>query len=176
MRGEKINARLETMHSVPTVTCAVLTGAFCLLYLAFFIVQAGYLFGAFSRTLPEGFIVSEYARQGFFELCKVMAVNFTLLWLLLRFAGERLQESRLLKGMSLVLLLESLLFAVVAFSKLVLYIDCFGFTPKRLLSAWLVVVLAFGTLCGLYSLFTKKKSFSAWLYFAAATLVLISFY
>ena len=176
MRGEKISARLETMHRVPSVTCAVLTGAFCLLYLAFFIVQAGYLFGAFSRTLPEGFIVSEYARQGFFELCKVMAVNFTVFWLMLRFASARLQESSLLKTVCLILLLESLLFAAVAFSKLFLYIDCFGFTPKRLLSAWLVVVLACGTLCSGYSLLTGKKSFSFWLYFSAGSLVLVSLY
>ena len=71
------------------------------------------------------------------------------------------------------LLIESMLFAVVALSKLVLYIDCFGFTPKRLQSTWLVCVLLFGSACALYTHLTGKKSMRVWMIFGAVTLSLL---
>lgn len=172
-RGSRLKTWLATLRRVPAPVFAVLMAAFALLYLAFFILQAHYLFGAFTRTLPEGFVVAEYARQGFFELCRVMAVNFALLWLTARLPERPLQEQTLLRALAAVLLGESLLFAVIAASKLGLYIDCFGFTPLRLQSFWLVCVLAAGCVCALTTLFTGKRSFRAWMFFGAATLSLL---
>ena len=172
-RGSRLKAWLATLRRVPAPVFAVLMAAFALLYLAFFILQARYLFGAFTRTLPEGFVVAEYARQGFFELCRVMAVNFVLLWLTARLPSLSLREQTTLRVLAAVLLGESLLFAVIAASKIGLYIDCFGFTPLRLQSMWLVCVLAAGCVCALTTLFTGKKSFRAWMFFGAATLSLL---
>ena len=169
-RGEALCRWLERLRKVPNLVWAVLTGAFCLLYLLFFAVQSRYLFGAFTRSLPEGFIVSEYARQGFFELCRVMGINFVLLWLVTRVSRRPVRENRPTLILCLILLAESLLFAVVAFSKLALYIDCFGFTPLRLQSTWLVCVLFAGCLAALWTLLTGKKSFRAWLMFSALSL------
>ncbi len=175
-RGERLCRGLERLRRVPNALWTGLTGAFCLLYLVFFAVQGRYLFGAFTRTLPEGFIVSEYARQGFFELCKVMGLNFALLWLVTRLSRGPVRENRAALLLCLVLLGESLLFAAVAFSKLALYIDCFGFTPKRLQSSWLVCVLAAGCLAAGRTLLTGKKSFRGWLVFSAVSLSLLCLY
>ena len=169
-RGRGLCARVESLRRVPNVVWTVLTGAFVLLYLVFFVLQGRYLFGAFTRSLPEGFIVSEYARQGFFELCRVMGINFVLLWLVARVSRRPVRENRPTLILCLILLAESLLFAVVAFSKLALYIDCFGFTPLRLQSTWLVCVLFAGCLAALWTLLTGKKSFRAWLMFSALSL------
>ena len=169
-RGEELCRWLESLRKVPNLVWTLLTGAFCLLYLLFFAVQSRYLFGAFTRSLPEGFIVSEYARQGFFELCRVMGINFVLLWLVTRVSRRPVRENRPTLILCLILLAESLLFAVVAFSKLALYIDCFGFTPLRLQSTWLVCVLFAGCLAALWTLLTGKKSFRAWLMFSALSL------
>ena len=175
-RGGRLCAALERLRRVPCGVWCALVGVFCLFYAVFFAVQFRYLFGAFTRTLPEGFIVSQYAREGFFELCKVMTVNFVLLWLAVRSARDRLQEKRVLLVLALVLLAESLLFAVVAASKLVLYIDCFGFTPKRLLSSWLVCVLACGCVCAGIRLLREKRTFRVWLFFSAVTAALLTLY
>ena len=175
-RGYRLKAWLATLRKVPSPVFAVLMAVFALLYLAFFILQGRYLFGAFTRTLPEGFVVAEYARQGFFELCRVMAVNFALLWLASRLPERPLREHTLLRACALALLIESLLFAVVAASKIALYIDCFGFTPLRLQSMWLVCVLFAGCVAALYSLLTGKKSFRAWMIFGAASLSLLCLY
>ena len=169
-RGQRLSAWVLRLRKVPNLAWSLLTAAFCLLYLLFFVIQGRYLFGAFTRTLPEGFIVSHYARRGFFELCWVMAVNFALLWLITRASRTPVRENRLSLAVCLILLVESLLFAVVAFSKLALYIDCFGFTPLRLQSSWLVCVLFVGCLCAGYTLLTGKKTLRPWVVFSAVTL------
>ncbi len=175
-QGEHLCSVLNSLAKVPNFVWTVLTGLFCLLYLLFFLVQTKYLFGAFTRTLPEGFIVSEYARQGFFELCKVMTINFVLLWLITRLSSGSVRKNRPEKAVCIILLAESMLFAVVAFSKLMLYISCFGFTPLRLQSSWLVCVLFFGCVCAVYSLLSGKKSFRIWMMFGAVTLALLHLY
>ena len=172
-RGSRLRYALSRLHRVPDGLWIGLTAVFVVFYLVFFAVQARYLFGAFTRSLPEGFIVSQYAREGFFELCKVMAVNFALLWLVTRSARSFAQESRPLRVLCLLLLAESLLFAVVAGSKLGLYISCFGFTPLRLESSWLVCVLAAGCVAAGLGLYGKKGVFRAWMVFGAASLALL---
>ncbi len=175
-RSRRVAEQMTALRGVPERVWLVLLSLFCLLYLTFFAVQGRYLFGAFTRTLPDGFIVSEYARQGFFELCKVMAVNFALLWLVTRSSRVEVRRQRAAWALCLVLLAESFLLAVVAFSKLALYISCFGFTPKRLQSTWLVCVLAFGTGCAAWSLTRGGKTFRVWMFFGAVTLSLLCLY
>ncbi|MBQ9685126.1 MAG: DUF4173 domain-containing protein [Oscillospiraceae bacterium] len=167
-RGADFNAKLALLHKVPSTLWTGLTVLFSLVYLLFFFVQGRYLFGAFTRTLPEGFIVSQYARQGFFELCRVMAVNFALLWLVTR--SSRGENRRAVRLACTVLIAETLLFAVVAGSKLWLYISCFGFTPLRLQSAWAVACFAAGCTAALVTLYTGKKTFRVWCVFCAVTL------
>ena len=161
---------LEKLRKVPGGFWTAVIAVFSVLYLVFFVIQGSYLFGAFSRTLPEGFIVSEYARQGFFELCRVMALNFALLWLVTRMASPETAEKRGFTWLCVLLLAESMVFAVIAFSKLALYISCFGFTPLRLQSSWLVCVLFVG--CGLwiYHLFSGRPAFRKWMIFGGVTL------
>lgn len=166
-RGMSAEAALPKLRVVPQGAWLAALGVFSAVYLVFFFVQGRYLFGAFTRTLPESFTVAQYARQGFFELCRVMAINLTLFWLVTRTAR---QESKPVRWMAAALLIESMLFAVIAISKLALYIDCFGLTPLRVQSTWLVCVLLFGCGCALYTHLTGRKSMRAWMIFGALTL------
>ena len=175
-RGEKVNAALAALRKVPMAVWTAALGVFALVYAAFFVLQAGYLFGAFTRTVPEGYTVAEYARQGFFSLCRVMAVNFALLWLVTRWGAKPVRENRGTLALSVLLLLQSLAFAIIAASKLYLYIDTFGFTPLRLQSAWLIGVLSCGTVCAIVSLLTGKRTVRLWALFSAASLTLLSLY
>ena len=180
---EKLRARgasalrvIEALRRVPETVWCVVLALFSVLYAAFFALQGSYLFGAFTRTLPEGFIVSQYAREGFFELCKVMAVNFALLWCVTRSVARPVREHKPLLILCAALLAESIVFAVIALSKLGLYIDCFGFTPLRLQSSWLVCVLFAGCVCAMVTLLTRKKTLRAWMIFGAVTLSLLHLY
>ena len=164
---------LERIRRVPAGLWIAVTGLFSALYLAFFILQGSYLFGAFTRTLPEGFVVAEYARRGFFELCKVIAVNFSVLWLVTRMADEKARENRFFLAICLVFLAESMLFAVIAFSKLALYISCFGYTPLRVQSTWLVCVLFAGCVLWTVNLLTGRKLFRLWMLLGAVSLTVL---
>lgn len=175
-RGARVNAGLQGLRRVPALVWGMALGVFALVYLTFFGLQAGYLFGAFSRRLPEGYTVAEYARQGFFSLCRVMAVNFALLWLVTRACARPVRKDKPLLALCAVLLCQSLVFAVIAASKLYLYIDCFGFTPRRLQSAWMILVLAAGAICALVSTLTGKKTMKLWMLLSAAALTLLSLY
>ena len=174
-RGGRFEASLEKLRHVPTGILAAAAAVFAAVYLAFFGLQASYLFGAFTRTVPEGYTVAEYARQGFFSLCRVMAVNFALLWLITR-TGVQQPRAQQLRILCTVLLAQSLLFAVIAASKLTLYITSYGFTPLRLQSAWLIVVLTAGCCCALYSLWSGKRTFRFWALFSGVTLALLHLY
>lgn len=171
-----VTSFLAKLRVVPNGVWVAVTAAFAAVYLLFFIVQGSYLFGAFARRLPEGFIVSRYAREGFFELCRVIAINFTLLWLVTRSASKPVRESRAAMVMCTLLLIAGALFAVISISKLCLYISCFGFTPLRLQSFWLALVMLCGCVCAVYSLWSGKKSFRVWMMFGAVTLSLLSVY
>ena len=175
-QAEAVKGFLPRLRVVPNRVWTVCMGAFGALYLLFFAVQFRYLFGAFTRTLPEGFIVSQYAREGFFELCRVMGINFSLLYLVSRSGARPIREDKAQQICCTLLLAAGMVFAVIAFSKLGLYISCFGFTPRRLQSCWLVLVLFAGSAACLYSLWSGKKSFKAWLMFAAISLALLHLY
>ena len=165
-----LESLLGQLRIVPARVWSMCLAVFITVYAVFFVMQGGYIFGAFSRTLPEGMTVAQYARQGFFELCRVMALNFMLLWLVTRMSAQPVRERRLSLALCLALLAESILFAVVALSKLALYIDCFGFTPLRLESTWLASVLLAGCVAAAYSLITGRRSCRAWMIFGAVTL------
>lgn len=175
-QANAVNGFLPRLRTVPGTVWTVCMAAFAALYFLFFAVQSSYLFGAFTRTLPEGFIVSQYAREGFFELCRVMAINFSLLYLVSRSSVRPIREDKAQKLACTLLIAAGMIFAVIAFSKLLLYISCFGFTPKRLQAGWLVLTLFAGSAACLYSLWTGKKSFKYWLMFSTVSLALLHLY
>lgn len=175
-QAEAVNGFLPRLRLVPSRVWTLCMAAFAGLYLLFFAVQFRYLFGAFTRMLPEGFIVSQYAREGFFELCRVMGINFSLLYLVSRSGAKPLREDQAQRIFCTLLLAAGMVFAVIALSKLGLYISCFGFTPKRLQSCWLALVLFAGSAACLYSLWSGKRSFRVWLMFSAVSLALLHLY
>jgi len=163
---------LGSLGHVPYALWLIVLGVFTVVYVAFFVVQGGHIFAALFGRLPEGFTASAYARQGFFELCKVMVVNFALLWLVNFTSDAKARTSAPLRISLTLLMTESILLAVTALARLILYISRFGFTPLRIQSSWLVVVLLFGCILYLVHLWTEKKTFRLWLLFSCGLLAL----
>lgn len=172
-RGSSILAGMSALRRVPSGVWTGLMAGFVLLYMVFFGIQGGYLFGAFTHTLPADFTVAQYARQGFFELCWIVGLNFTLLAAVMASGSQPLRRHKPAKIMATILLAQCMLFALIAFSKLYLYISCFGFTPLRLQSSWLVTVIAAGCLASLYGLWSGRKVSGKWLLFSAVSLALL---
>ena len=155
-RGASAETALPKLRVVPEAVWLAALGVFSALYLAFFFVQGRYLFGAFTRTLPESFTVAEYARQGFFELCRVMAINFTLFWLVTRTARR---ESKPVRWMTAALLIESMLFAVDRRAPSWRSISTASASrPSACRARGSCACSSFGSACALYTHLTGRKS------------------
>jgi len=160
---------LAKIQKVPAAVWIAFIAIFSVIYVIFFALQGSYFLDAFSLNLPNTFSYSSYARRGFAEMCVVMLINISLWWLASRSCEK---ESRLLKAANTVLLIESMLFAVIAFLKLYMYIDAYGFTPLRLQSIWLVCVLFYACICILLSSY-KIKTARAWFVGSAVSLAVL---
>jgi len=166
---------LRAVEKVPSGLWIAILGVFTAVYVVFFMLQGQLLFSALLGKLPEGFTASSYARQGFFGLCKVMVINFALLWFVIYTSDKKVNDSRPLKYSLTLLMTESCLLAVTALAKLFLYISRFGFTPLRIQSSWLVVVLISGCFLVIINLWSGKKTFRFWLFMSCGLLALTQF-
>ncbi|MFT8649404.1 MAG: DUF4173 domain-containing protein [Bifidobacterium psychraerophilum] len=119
----------------PTV-CIIILAAVLGLYLAFSAVQFTFLFA--QQGLPDGFSYAEYARQGFWQLLAVAALNFLGFGLVLNYAPRKPMLNVMLAGLVVatgVVLSSSAL-------RLKLYIDAYGLTWLRLSSMLFIMLLA----------------------------------
>lgn len=176
LQGGGLRAQAEGLRVAPMGGLTVIFVLFCGLYAVFFVIQAGHLFGAFFGNVPGKITAAEYAREGFFQLCQVMAINFGLLAAAAKLSRIPLRENGALKFFTLLLMAESLLLAVTAGSKLWLYIDRFGFTARRLLSFWAVLVLAAGCILAIASTLKPCRAVQKWIWFAVAAFTLLCLY
>lgn len=135
------------LRVLPRVTVGTALLVVCAVYVLFIAVQANYLFGAFWGALPQGFSYAGYARQGFFELCRVAAVSIVILLAANVFSRQQIAENQLLRACNSAVSVLTLLLLATAASKMGLYILAYGLTVKRVLASvflvWLAVVFVF---------------------------------
>ncbi len=162
----------QKLRFLPNVLVALFLGLFVLVYLAFFISQASYMFSAFAGVLPQEFTASEYAVSGFHELINVVLINFVLMSVIRIFGSH---DHRFIKAGSVALMTESCIFACISASKIILYMSRFGFTVSRTLGLWGTAVVFVGSILTIVHLLTGKKLFAPWLWFSAASYVMMNF-
>jgi cbb3-type cytochrome oxidase subunit 3 len=120
------------------------------IYALFFFSQTAYFLDAFKGLLPAGMIYSEYARRGFFELCAVSGINLVFIGILALFT---LRGKIMGKIYTVLLSLFSVALIAISLRKMLLYIDYYGFTPKRLGTSWFMVFLLLVFLLNIASVF-----------------------
>jgi len=160
---EKAVASFRILHAA---TIYITLGAVCGLYLVFILSQTPYFFSAFTGKRPEGWLIyAEYARQGFFELCGIGAINLVILTVGNLTCKVRRMQSLALRVFNITLAVITLVLIATAFSKMSLYISVYGLTMRRLLPCVLMVFMAV-VFIALIAL--QKRSFSI-VRFALAT-------
>lgn len=169
--GGYICSFIESLKKVPTLVWVIFIIIFSIIYGAYYVLQGSYIFNAFGMILPEQYTFSEYARRGFSDMIAVMIVNYVLFWISDR-TSEHKTKSLLIADT--VLMGESIMFAVIAFLKLLMYIKAYGFTPLRLQSVWLVLVLMYACVCILVNMYTGRKTVDKWFIGSAAALSLLT--
>lgn len=110
-----------------------------LLYLVFFLVRMAGVAGAMDRIAGGQLWVSTYAREGFFELCWIAAINLAVFGLARWYSPE---AGKPVRAMLSLLGAETLAFIGLAFSKMWYYIRTYhSFTFKRVMCCWLLLTL-----------------------------------
>ncbi len=132
-----------------------------LVYVAFFVSQFAYFTGAFSSILPENLTYAEYARQGFFELCAVVAINLAIVLLTEIFCQKNAQGSFGFGVKAVATILSLFSFALVAIftAKMIMYTKVYGLTHKRIFTLWFTLVLLFVVAMTLVKVFVPKFRF-----------------
>ena len=164
----------QKCRRISPVVSSVIAGLFVALYLVFFVYEGQYLFSAFAGRLPEEFTAAEYARRGFFELTGIMFINMLIFLLISYFENRELMGRKASVAITCALMGESIVFAMVSFSKLALYYSRFGYTPKRLLAMWGTLIFAAGAVMVIISLLRKKDCSRAWIWFTASSFAVMS--
>lgn len=138
---------ISTLQVLPAATVYILLGLLCSLYVVFIGSQLPYFFSAFVGERPEGWqVYSEYARSGFFELCRIAAINLTVLAAANVLGKKQYRESMALKIFNSLLAILTLVLIATALSKMAMYIGAYGLSMRRLLPCLFMIFLA--VLCG----------------------------
>ncbi|MBQ4561677.1 MAG: DUF4173 domain-containing protein [Clostridia bacterium] len=133
----------EKIKIAPLLTVAAATLPILVLYVIFFISQWKYYISGFTGVLPKGFVYSEYAREGFFQLCIVSVINLIIIALVSSFSKRNTKtRSAAAKVICILYAISSLVLIATAIAKLSMYIGIYGLTPLRVYAAWFEVVLA----------------------------------
>ena len=123
------------------IESTIVLGAVNLLFIAFLVIQAMYLFGgqaAFDAMTDITY--SEYVRQGFSQLT-IVAVLVVLLSLTLRWIHSE-KANGTITFLHLSLIVQTVLIMISALIRLNLYIDAYDYTPARLFGYWILILLA----------------------------------
>lgn len=139
-----LREKSERVRVAPLLTVAATLLPLVVVYLFFFVSQWDYYLSAFTGKLPEGVVnYAEYARSGFFELCTVSAINLAIITAIALFMRRNGNGEKIfLRIVSALFSIMTLVLIGTALAKMYLYIDRFGLTAKRLLSSWLMIVIA----------------------------------
>ena len=174
--GSVMASGLERGRKVPCIVTCISAGFFVALYIFFFIKRTAYFMGGFTGELPEGKLVAYFAREGFFELVGIMAVNMCVYLTIYLFEKRNIAGKTTLPGRILVTLLmsESIIFAVIAMSKLWLYFSIYGYTPKRMLAMWGTLALGFAALMSILTVNRGKSHFRLGVFFTAVSYIAVS--
>ena len=161
--------------TVSSTLVYIAAGIFVAGYILFFIKRLTYMLGGFAGSVPDGMLVSHYAREGFFELVGIMAVNMCV-YLAIILLGKTDSDGKFSvpsKILVTLLMVESIIFAAIAMSKLGLYYSIYGYTPKRILAMWATLALGFAALMTIITVHRGKPHFRAGVIFASVSYIAI---
>ncbi len=173
--ASKLSWLLGKGKTVSATIVYIAAGLFVVLYILFFVKRIAYMLGGFVGNVPDDMLVSHYAREGFFELVGIMAVNSCVYLAIILFGKSDENGKFAIPAKILVTLLmfESIIFAVIAMSKLGLYYSIYGYTPKRILAMWGTLALGFAAGLTIVTVHRGKPHFRAGVLFTSVSYIAI---
>ncbi len=165
--AQQCAAVLENCRIVPRTTAVAAVTALCGIYALFFAVQAGEWLAAAPLGLdaPD---TAAFAVNGFWELLKILLLNFAVL------AGiQFFGRAPLPKALAAVFCGFGVAFAALAAGKLAVYVTLCALTPRRFTAAWCLFVLAVCAVLALVRVFKPIPAAKLAIFAAAVSFTLL---
>ena len=142
LTAEQLDQAAQKRHILPPAAAYTLLTLLCLVYTLFFLVGAAGML-SFARLVHTPWEYAGFARDGFFELCRVSVVNLLVLWGLRLFQKTSPQRPTVATRIfDSLLCCQTLLLIALALCKMGLYIRYCGVTWLRVCTTWFMVLLA----------------------------------
>ena len=132
-----VKERLTDTKTFEPIIGITATSILTFIYLIFSGIQFAYLFIG-NLKLPDGYTYAEYAREGCFELFAVSVLNLVVVLAALAF----FKESKVLKGVLVVLSLCTYVMIASAFLRMYMYISAYKLTNDRVNATWALATIA----------------------------------
>ena len=131
------SAEVQDRRKGEPLLAITITTLLSLIYLVFSGIQIIYLFLG-QMQLPEGYTYAEYAREGFFQLLAVSILNLVIVLFCMTF----FRDSKLLKGVLIVMSLCTFIMIASSALRMIIYIRYYYMTFLRLFVLWALALLA----------------------------------
>ena len=156
-KKESIVNILESYRHIPRFAVITILAALSTIYIVFFIFQIRTIIpviGSDSFTAPEA---SRLAVKGFYELIKILMLNFSVLGALFFFAPDSFKEfkDKWVRFFATLFAITGICFAILDYFKLYLYVANYGFTSRRLVACWFLLVMFTAAVLMLIRLYKK---------------------
>jgi hypothetical protein len=119
----------------------ILMGGVALLFWIFLLVQVSYFFGNLPSVAGSGMTFAEYARRGFGELSVVASCTALLIIVSERY-GETDDHRRLVRTITLAVIVAVFFLLASAFHRVTLYEQAYGYTTARLYAQAYMIIVA----------------------------------
>ena len=156
-KKESIVNGLECYRHIPKFAVITVLAALSTIYIVFFIFQIRTIIpviGSDSFSAPKA---SRLAVKGFYELIKILMLNFSVLGVLFFFAPDSFTEfkDKWVKFFATLFATTGICFAILDYFKLYLYVANYGFTSRRLVACWFLLVMFTAAILMLIRLYKK---------------------
>ncbi|MCQ2483491.1 MAG: DUF4173 domain-containing protein [Clostridia bacterium] len=173
---EFLNENIRQKHIVPFGFIISIVFVFIFTYIVFIAFQATNLFGVFFGIVPGTLTAADYARGGFFTLCRVIVINLGIMAAISVFCRKDIYESVAMKLTGAAFMAISTMFSVISVAKICLYISRFGYTSARFIALWASLALGGSCIAIIINLFTSKKTAKIWLMSSALLYILMNLF
>ena len=147
---------IASVRFAPAPLAAAAMTPALLIYVIFFISQKNNYVYALTGFKPNGINYADFAREGFFELCAVAAINAAIILTVTLFMKRTKEKEPLLRIYSAIYSVFTLVLIATALAKMLLYIREYGLTRLRFLTSCFMVLLAVCFLALLLAQFIRK--------------------
>ena len=125
-------------------------------YTMFAFIQFRYLFSGASN-LPGGISPTDYARNGFFELCVLSALNVALILFYVYCTRDKTgAKAKFAKGLNIFFCALTFVLLISSFYRMVIYTNSDGFTQLRFMVFGFLIFEAVGLLITIYYILKPK--------------------